>query len=416
MKCLSAINIPALVLSLLFCYTKAQGQDVSDDLLAMNNGGKMAIKVKDLLILNTYFAIEGNQVSLDLYFNPDDPMNGNYFADISSSGTTTETFYYLTFGDIQYQEGLLTFGATDILEGGTIREYVFIQGNYIKNSGGPIAVCPTTISCSGTGIYLYFNPSEYTVSSSSLTENIISIFAPGLIENGVQINNQYSISQNYIRIKSSESWYHCYPAFYGPVIITINGISCAYQGGALISSPNCSPWGDYYGDNPECGAYLENCAPAIIELLSEEKQALPCRQWTSNGNVCGSYPTIHRTGKLAIGTDQFSASQLTVKNGIITDALKITNTGWGDYVFEENYPLMTLEQVEAYIHQYHHLPGTPSGVEVHAEGSFELGAVAVDHQVKIEEIFLHLINLEKETKLLEGQLSYLEVLNNIRVR
>ncbi len=102
---------------------------------------------------------------------------------------------------------------------------------------------------------------------------------------------------------------------------------------------------------------------------------------------------------------------LTVKNGIITDKLKVTNLGWADYVFENDYPLMPLDEVEAYIAKYNHLPDTPGGKEVAAAGSFELGETTINQQVKIEEIFLHLIELEEETKALESVLFLQETLN-----
>ncbi len=77
---------------------------------------------------------------------------------------------------------------------------------------------------------------------------------------------------------------------------------------------------------------------------------------------------------------------------------------------------MPLEELEAYISKYHHLPDTPGGREVEAAGSFELGETTINHQVKIEEIFLHLIKLEEETENLEAELFLYETLNKIRIK
>ncbi len=85
-----------------------------------------------------------------------------------------------------------------------------------------------------------------------------------------------------------------------------------------------------------------------------------------------------------------------------------TNYYWE---FEKDYQLMPLEEVEAYIAKYHHLPGTPSADKVEENGSFELGETTINHQVKIEEVFLHLIELEEETKALESVLFLHETLN-----
>ncbi|MEY4938029.1 MAG: hypothetical protein RIS64_4388, partial [Bacteroidota bacterium] len=49
-----------------------------------------------------------------------------------------------------------------------------------------------------------------------------------------------------------------------------------------------------------------------------------------------------------------------------------------------------------------HLPNTPSAEVVERQG-LELGATAKNHQEKIEEVFLHLIDLEKRLKSLEAE-------------
>ena len=81
--------------------------------------------------------------------------------------------------------------------------------------------------------------------------------------------------------------------------------------------------------------------------------------------------------------------------------------GWCDYVFEENYEFLTLDEVALFIKKNGHLPKTPSAAEIEADGGFELKFVALNHQEKIEELFLHLIELNKEADQLERELAYL---------
>ena len=153
----------------------------------------------------------------------------------------------------------------------------------------------------------------------------------------------------------------------------INGLTCVFQNGHLVNNNSpCSPWGEFYLGNEDCAEYFESCAPEIIELLSDNKFTLPCRQWIDQ-NVCNTNAFINRPGKVAIGTSKFSSSILTVKNGVLTDKVKVQTCnagGWCDYVFDEGYPLMPLEEVEAYIEKYRHLPGTPSGSEIEADFAF----------------------------------------------
>jgi hypothetical protein len=48
--------------------------------------------------------------------------------------------------------------------------------------------------------------------------------------------------------------------------------------------------------------------------------------------------------------------------------LKITVNGWCDYVFDKNYDLRSLDQVNAYIQANGHLPEVPSTAEITAQG------------------------------------------------
>ncbi|MDX2280295.1 MAG: hypothetical protein NW218_11980 [Saprospiraceae bacterium] len=103
----------------------------------------------------------------------------------------------------------------------------------------------------------------------------------------------------------------------------------------------------------------------------------------------------------SIGGSDISAYRLYVKGGILTDDLRV-RTGWADYVFKSNYALMPLESVEAYISQHGHLPNTPAEAVVETDG-ISVGETAARQQEKIEEIYLHLIALNKQVKALEAE-------------
>ena len=68
---------------------------------------------------------------------------------------------------------------------------------------------------------------------------------------------------------------------------------------------------------------------------------------------------------------------------------------WADYVFEKNYDLKTLEEVEAEIIETGHLHNIASAEEIEEEG-LELKDMTINQQEKIEEIYLHLIEMNKE--------------------
>ncbi|RMF21962.1 MAG: bZIP transcription factor, partial [Bacteroidetes bacterium] len=115
-------------------------------------------------------------------------------------------------------------------------------------------------------------------------------------------------------------------------------------------------------------------------------------------------------GKLAVGTTQFpttiggtdiSAYSLFAAGGVLTEEVRV-RTGWADYVFDPDYRLPALTEVDAYIRRFGRLPGMPSAEEVESQG-LELGDIAVRQQEKIEELFLHLIDMQKQLEALQAE-------------
>lgn len=126
-----------------------------------------------------------------------------------------------------------------------------------------------------------------------------------------------------------------------------------------------------------------------------------------NGNetVTGN---AHVNGVVTIGTNNTPASlgvvntanyRLFVSGGILTEEV-LVRTGWADHVFNKSYPLRPLEEVEQHINKEGHLPDMPSAQEVETNG-LKLAESAVNQQVKIEELFLYLIEMNKEIKALK---------------
>jgi hypothetical protein len=102
-----------------------------------------------------------------------------------------------------------------------------------------------------------------------------------------------------------------------------------------------------------------------------------------------------------LGTISTADYSLFVEGGILTEEV-LVRSGWADYVFEKDYNLPSLEEVESHIDQKGYLPGMPSAEAVETEG-LELRKATVDQQVKIEELFLYLIQLNKEVQSLKAE-------------
>ena len=78
-----------------------------------------------------------------------------------------------------------------------------------------------------------------------------------------------------------------------------------------------------------------------------------------------------------------------------------------DYVFDEEYGLKSLAEVEAYIKANSHLPNIPSAKEVETNGQ-DVGAMQLKLLEKIEELTLYMIELKKENQAQKDRITALE--------
>lgn len=83
--------------------------------------------------------------------------------------------------------------------------------------------------------------------------------------------------------------------------------------------------------------------------------------------------------------------------------IKVDADVWPDYVFDDNYKLMSLNEIETFIEQNGHLPNVPSASEVEKEGQ-NLGEMNKILLEKIEELTLLMIAQQKEIDQLKEQI------------
>lgn len=97
---------------------------------------------------------------------------------------------------------------------------------------------------------------------------------------------------------------------------------------------------------------------------------------------------------------------LYVKNGILTEKVKVAligTVGWADYVFEDNYELTPLAELEAFIKENKHLPNVPTELELKKSG-IDMQEMFKIQMEKIEELTLYVIEQDKRIKKLENEL------------
>ena len=112
----------------------------------------------------------------------------------------------------------------------------------------------------------------------------------------------------------------------------------------------------------------------------------------------------------AVGIGVASASEIpsgylfAVGGNIISEEVRVDLMGsWPDYVFQDDYELRSIEELEQSIQEKGHLPGIPSAHEVENNG-LHLGDMQKRMMEKIEELSLYIIQLNEENKALKSEI------------
>jgi len=137
------------------------------------------------------------------------------------------------------------------------------------------------------------------------------------------------------------------------------------------------------------------------------------RNGTNNSNV---------GGKIIIGETNINFNtpydyKLYVEKGILTEKVKVAiknSVNWADYVFANDYKLMPLNDVEAFIKSNKHLPGVSSAENLVKEG-LDLGEMQAKQMEKIEELTLYVIEQNKQIEKQNKEIEELKVLVNALV-
>ena len=147
--------------------------------------------------------------------------------------------------------------------------------------------------------------------------------------------------------------------------------------------------------------------------------------WDNNNNLTFStnsymnsyYPAIFKFTKATFDNDVIVNGKLTCKDelnvtevnskSIRTEDITVDMNNAADYVFDENYNLRSLSDVESFVKENKHLPGVPSAAEM-AEKGMSVSQMSNLLLEKVEELTLHMIELEKENKALKAEMESLK--------
>ncbi len=121
------------------------------------------------------------------------------------------------------------------------------------------------------------------------------------------------------------------------------------------------------------------------------------RPWTPSMVGGNYYLFLSDSGNVGIGTKNPRA-KLAVNGDILAKSIRVntSSTCWPDYVFEKDYNLMSLRDLESYIAKNKHLPGIPSASEIDAKNEVDLGEMNALLLEKVEELTRYIIDLQKQ--------------------
>ncbi len=128
---------------------------------------------------------------------------------------------------------------------------------------------------------------------------------------------------------------------------------------------------------------------------------------TIDENGASDKMTINSNGSVGIGTKTTGKHKLAVEGSVGAREIMVEINGWSDFVFEEDYNLRPLTEVENYINKNKHLPEIPNEKEV-IENGISLGDMNAKLLQKIEELTLYLIEQNKKMEKLEKEISTLK--------
>ncbi|HEY8936476.1 MAG TPA: hypothetical protein VIM65_14700 [Cyclobacteriaceae bacterium] len=121
----------------------------------------------------------------------------------------------------------------------------------------------------------------------------------------------------------------------------------------------------------------------------------------------GSDDDNYFAGNVGVGATMVNnpnGYKLAVNGKIGAKEVQVENTSstWADYVFEKDYKLMPLNDVESFVKSNKHLPEIPSAEEV-KENGHKLGEMDVLLLKKVEELTLYVIELKKEVERIKSE-------------
>jgi len=332
---------------------------------------------------------------------------------ISSSGDITSTGEIVSMDTMRAQKDVLVDGNAQIgnnllVSGSTELNALRVNGAMILQSTAPASMDPCVSllvgipALNGGQQLVALNPAdalglEAQVESSPCPTPPVIPFTWQTYGNHVNTNNRWiGTIENYdFNIKTNNTF---------QFVCKANGdIGLGAFGGTSYNTTG-KKYRLFVANNGEISAGIQDASgkyPFVVKPNGATSIGIPASTGPTTSYM------LQVGGAVNIG-DPFPANSaylLTVNGRIGAREIKVSiQNPWPDYVFEKNYVLKSLEALEEYIIKHKHLPGIPDAKSLESEAcGLDIANMQAMQMEKIEEIYLHLIELSKEVKELKKE-------------
>jgi len=283
---------------------------------------------------------------------------------------------------------------------GTDEQSLSLTGNTLSISNGNSVTLPTynytpqlltqsenTITLSnGGGSFTLPTFNDTDAQSLALNGNTLSISNGNSVTLPTYVDTPQTFSQTGNTVTLSNGG----GSFTMPNTSVTAGTNVTVSGSGTSASPYVISAGDtsLYANNGTINSATTTNGNRVVTM--------------NNSNIWFQSAAADTNSKIYIGTSATYPTtsgnyKLFVEGGILTEKVKValrSTANWADYVFEKNYDLMPLKNVEEYIAIHKHLPGIDSANEL-AKNGLDLAEMQAKHMAKIEEMMLYIIDQNK---------------------
>lgn len=162
-----------------------------------------------------------------------------------------------------------------------------------------------------------------------------------------------------------------------------------------------STYGDTEGDDITINSY--NKLRVNLDVNNNNSSSTFEIGHGTTGTSGALFSLENATGNVGIGISPQADSKLSVNGHIKAHELEINLQNWADNVFDHDYELCSITELEEYIEENNHLPEVPSEEEIIDTG-IPVNEINVILLKKVEELTLYLIEQEELIRHLEDEI------------